>query len=75
MLPGTAFHTESLATKVIAPVMSHWMQRRRASAMTSSNHSSICVRGLSTRENRSNTEGAVEEDMGLDGWMDGWVGL
>ena len=38
-------------------------------------HSSICVRGLSTRENRSDTEGAVEEDMGLDGWMDGCVGL
>jgi hypothetical protein len=43
--------------------------------MTSSNHSSICVRGLSTRENRSDTEGAVEEDIrhGL-GWMDGWMG-
>jgi hypothetical protein len=35
------------------------------------------VRGLSTRENRSDTEGAVEEteDMGLDGWMDGWLWL
>ncbi len=55
------------------------MQRPRAFAMTmtSSYHSSICVRGLSTRENCSDTEGAVEEeeDMGLGGWMDGRVGL
>ena len=55
------------------------MQRPRAFAfaMTSSYHSSICVRGLSTRENCSDTEGAVEEeeDMGLGGGgMDGWMG-
>ena len=52
------------------------MHKCRACAMRLSYHSSICVRGLSTRENRSDTEGAVEEteDMGLDGWMDGWMG-
>jgi hypothetical protein len=52
------------------------MQRPRVFAMTSSYHSSICVRGLSTRENCSDTEGAVveEEDMDLGGGMDGWMG-
>ncbi len=52
------------------------MQRPRAFAMMSSYHSSVCVRGLSTRENCSDTEGAVEEeeDMGLGGGMDGWMG-
>ena len=51
------------------------MQRRRACAMISSYHSLICVRGLSTRENRSDTEGVVDSRgrHGL-GWMDGWVG-
>ncbi len=74
MLPGMAFQTASVAIKVIAPVGSHCAQRPRTLALRSSNHSTICVRGLSARENRSNTDGAraVREDMD-DGWMGGWM--
>ncbi len=63
-----------MAIKVVAPVGSHWAQRPRALALMSSNHFTICVRGLSARENRSNTDGAraVREDMD-DGCMGGWM--
>ena len=74
MLPGMAFHTASVAINVIAPVLCHCAQRPRALALRSSNHSTICVRGLSARENWSDTDGAraAAEDMD-DGWVDGWI--
>ena len=53
--------TASLAINVIAPVGSHCTHKPRAFAETSSNHSSIWVRGLSTREKGRHD----------DGWMDG----
>ena len=52
---GDSVPDPSLAIKVIAPVGSHCTHKPRAFAETSSNHSSIWVRGLSTRENFSDT--------------------
>ncbi len=73
MLPGIAFHTSLLAIKVIAPVWSHCTHWPRAFADNrSSNHSSIWVRGLSTRENFSTTgTGGSNGHDDKDGWMDG----
>ncbi len=68
-----AFQTASVAINVIAPVGSHCAQRPRALALRSLNHSTICVRGLSARENWSDTDGAGAAAEDMDDGMDEWV--